>query len=296
MTEVRPTPLEQLERALDAGLIDQDTFDAAVAVMSAELTDPGAITQGQGGTGVGARSVAVEGDKESVFVSYSHRDARSLDDFRNAVRRLDLDDRLTVWDDTTVQPGSTWADQVERRLESARVIVLLVSPSFLASDFIRECELSEIMRRAQRGGATVVPVMLSTTVMPPELATLQALPSEGGSIADQPDRRQAWADVANAIVRIVSGPEDRDWQRPPQHLVEPDRPLDTGQVVRALKRAGFKVQERKGALYVLRDDSDPARVVAVPRRAAAIRGSLLRQILSTAGLSEREFEALLSGP
>ena len=60
MTQDPPTRLEQLKRALDAGLIDQDTYDAAVAAMSAQLSGSGAIAQGDhalaiapGGVGIG---------------------------------------------------------------------------------------------------------------------------------------------------------------------------------------------------------------------------------------------------
>ncbi|MCG6869750.1 MAG: NACHT domain-containing protein, partial [Gammaproteobacteria bacterium] len=62
MTEPRPTRLEQLKRALEAGLIDQDTFDAAIAGMDAQLLGDGAVAQGQGATAVGERGTSVAGD------------------------------------------------------------------------------------------------------------------------------------------------------------------------------------------------------------------------------------------
>jgi hypothetical protein len=40
--EQPPTRLEQLKRALDAGLIDRDTFDTAAATINAHLSGRGA--------------------------------------------------------------------------------------------------------------------------------------------------------------------------------------------------------------------------------------------------------------
>jgi len=67
MTEPQPSRLEQLKRALDAGLIDQDTFDAAVAGMNAKVAGNGAVAQGPGATAVGAGGVGVHGDNDGVI-------------------------------------------------------------------------------------------------------------------------------------------------------------------------------------------------------------------------------------
>ena len=61
MTEERPKRLEQLKRALAAGNIEQDTFDALVAALNAQLAGSGAIAQGQDALAVGAQGVAIGG-------------------------------------------------------------------------------------------------------------------------------------------------------------------------------------------------------------------------------------------
>ncbi|MGH8627275.1 MAG: SUMF1/EgtB/PvdO family nonheme iron enzyme, partial [Gammaproteobacteria bacterium] len=62
MTQAHPTRLEQLKRALDADLITQDTFDAAVGAMSAQLSGSGAFAQGQDAVAVGEEGVVIRGD------------------------------------------------------------------------------------------------------------------------------------------------------------------------------------------------------------------------------------------
>lgn len=232
-----------------------------------------------------------------IFVSYSHRDARSLDEFRDAMRQFDLGDRVEILDDTTIQPGAGWADQVEKSLSSAQVLVLLISAELLASEFFYEVEFPQIINRFRRGDTTVIPVVLRPVVLPSELTQVQSYPLSGGSMAEQKDRYQTWIDVADAIVRVLSDLEGGDWRTTSKQKVAPDPPLNTGQIVRILKRVGFEVQRRSGSHYVLRDDSDPPRTVAVPRKAKSIKGGLLRQILRAAEISESDFRSLVrNGP
>ena len=89
MNEPQPTRLEQLRRALDAGLIDQDTFDAAVAAMSAQLDGGGAIAQGPGAIAVGAGGVGVLGDNSGtinlgVLIQQGARPGASREDLTRA--------------------------------------------------------------------------------------------------------------------------------------------------------------------------------------------------------------------
>jgi internalin A len=96
-----------------------------------------------------------KGFRSGIFVSYSHTDRDWLDRLRTHLAPYAQDERLDVWDDRKINPGSNWAAEIDKALDDARVAVLLVSPEFLASSFIAHVELQEILRRA-RGELTVV--------------------------------------------------------------------------------------------------------------------------------------------
>ena len=69
MTGSQPSRLEQLKRTLDAGLIDRETFDAAAAATSAQVTGAGAgaLAQGQDAIAFGAGDVGVRGDNTGTI-------------------------------------------------------------------------------------------------------------------------------------------------------------------------------------------------------------------------------------
>jgi TIR domain len=101
--------------------------------------------------------------RTEIFISYSHKDKKWLEDLQVHLKPLMRDNHVEVWDDTRLRPGSRWRHEIREAIQRARAAVLLISPHFMASDFIHQSELPSLLTAAQAEGVTVLPVILRSS-------------------------------------------------------------------------------------------------------------------------------------
>ncbi|MDQ3815122.1 MAG: toll/interleukin-1 receptor domain-containing protein [Armatimonadota bacterium] len=96
-----------------------------------------------------------------VFFSYSHRDSELRHELETHLSVLKRQGIITTWHDRDIGAGSEWKGQIDKHLESAHLILLLVSANFLDSDYCYDIEMKRAMERRDSGEARVIPIILS---------------------------------------------------------------------------------------------------------------------------------------
>jgi hypothetical protein len=162
-----------------------------------------------------------------VFYSYSHKDEELRDALQDHLSLLRRQGIISNWHDRGIGAGNEWAGKIDEHLKTADIILLLVSASFLASDYCYDIELKKAMERHETGEARVIPIILKScdwTNAP--FGKLQALPKNALPVTKWPDRDEAFTDVAKGIRRAA---EELSATR----RVDNARPADATENIRA---------------------------------------------------------------
>lgn len=93
--------------------------------------------------------------KDTVFVSYSRRDDKWLKEIKKIMSPILKSDIINFWDDTKIKPGSDWEIEIDNALNISKAAILIVTPDFLDSDFIKSNELPKILESKESQGLKV---------------------------------------------------------------------------------------------------------------------------------------------
>jgi hypothetical protein len=107
----------------------------------------------------------------AVFISYAHADNESrnpkerwLDRFIEFLQPLVSQENFTLCSDQDIQIGDQWHEHIQAQLNAAKAVVLLVSPAFLASSYIRNSELPVILKNATKQGVRIFPILITPSL------------------------------------------------------------------------------------------------------------------------------------
>lgn len=135
-----------------------------------------------------------------VFFSYSHQDEGLRNELEKHLSVLRRQGVIDIWTDHRIGPGEEIGGEIDRHLESADIILLLVSPDFLNSDYCYDIEMKRAMERHERGEARVVPVILRPCDwQSAPFGGLKALPADGKPVTKHQNLDDAFVVVARAL-------------------------------------------------------------------------------------------------
>jgi internalin A len=141
---------------------------------------------------------------KAVFFSYSHKDEWLRDELETHLKLLQRQGIISTWHDRKILPGAEWGGEIDNHLERARIILLLVSADFLASDYCWDLEVRRAVERHEKGEAVVIPIMLRACDWKgTPFEKLQGLPKNMTPVTASKDRDAVWAAVAAGIRAVA---------------------------------------------------------------------------------------------
>ena len=139
-----------------------------------------------------------------LFYAYAHKDERLRDKLEITLGLLRQQALIQDWHDQKIGAGQEWQGEIHKQLETADIILLLISSDFLASDYCYSKEMQRALERHREGTARVVPIIVRTVNwQTSELAKLRALPKDGKPVDRWTNKDAAWANIEDGIRGII---------------------------------------------------------------------------------------------
>lgn len=137
-----------------------------------------------------------------VFISYSHKDIRFKEELVIRLKPLKAQKLIEPWTDNEILPGSLFKKEIVDAIENADVIILLVSPDFLSSDFIMNIELVKALTCIKSGHSCIIPVIIRQCGWEETFGEFKVLPTDGKAINTWNNEDVAFHDVIMGLKKV----------------------------------------------------------------------------------------------
>lgn len=145
-----------------------------------------------------------------LFISYSSKDTDFMRRFEIHLKPLKRSGLIQNWHDRMIEPGTQWDETIKKNMDEADLIVFLMSPDFINTDYIFEHEVPQAMKQEQMGNTKIVTVELKEcSWQRTQLRKYQQITDEKGNnkariIIQNPDNDAAWKEIINVLEKKIN--------------------------------------------------------------------------------------------
>lgn len=140
----------------------------------------------------------------TILLCYDAEDESMVRQFRKQLSPLKRKGLIALWDYGNISPGTDWEQELKKHLNEAQVILLIISPSFLDSDYCYNMEMQRAVERHERKEARVIPVILRPVNWDvPPIDKLLPLPDGAKPISTWRNRDEGFKNVADGIKQVI---------------------------------------------------------------------------------------------
>ncbi len=144
--------------------------------------------------------------KTTVFISYSQKDRHYLNELKRHFKPIE--DKVRFWDDSHIQPGQKWKEEIGIAMSEAKVAILLLSGDFFNSEFITTKEIPALLTKAINDGTTILSIFLTPYAYEhyPAIMKYQGMnaPEKPISSLNKNGREEVWIKVLRGIEGLLA--------------------------------------------------------------------------------------------
>ena len=140
----------------------------------------------------------------NLFISYSHKDEEFVEELRAHLSPLERNDEIISWHDRALVAGDKLDEELSKKLNSADLVVFLVSSDFIQSVSCYEDEFLKTLERKGKEHVEVIPIIVRKCYWQKTIIEkFVAATKDGIAIKSEPDRDGAWVEVVHQIERAA---------------------------------------------------------------------------------------------
>ncbi len=140
----------------------------------------------------------------TLFYSYSHEDEELRDLLDKQLIMLRRSGLIREWHDRKILPGDQWDKEISKYLDAARIVLLLISSDFLASQYCYDIEANRALERYEKGEVCLIPIILRPVVWQlTPFSKIQALPKNALPVEQWDDLDLAFVNVCEGILAVI---------------------------------------------------------------------------------------------
>ena len=139
----------------------------------------------------------------NIFYFYDSADRGLRDELDKHFSNFKRQGLITTWDDREITLAYR-VTAIEEHVNEAHIILFLLSPDFMASDYAERAEVQRVLKRHEAGEAHVIPVLLRPVHLDNSLfAKFQVLPSDGKPVTTWSNRDKAFFNISDNIRKVA---------------------------------------------------------------------------------------------
>lgn len=140
-----------------------------------------------------------------IFYSYANEDIELVERLSKFLKPLRHNNKIDEWHDRMILPGEFWESEINKHLESAHLILFMVSADFLASEYCFGIEVEKAFDRLKKGEIAILPVLLKPCLWrESRFSELPIIPRNANPITSWTSVEEAFNNVAEEIQKLVS--------------------------------------------------------------------------------------------